>query len=498
MSLFQILLLFSSLILAFIIFYIIIPFLKIKSYQAKGFNTFFYPILGEIKIWLNGFNNRGDTFAFIKEARQKYPEHKVQITNLNNKTLILLRDTQYAKDFFINPQNYKKDGITNFLKPLVGGGGLVMYEGEAWKKHRKIISNSFHYESLRSNISVVQNTTKEFFDKLTPEELQSYQVIPKIQDITGEVVGRIFFGEHLASYTLEGKPLTEVIAKLISDITVTALSPLSVMFGETMLKYPVLPVYWRLRQRIDRFREVCFQIVRDRKASKDKGNDLLASLLETQNSPDIENRFSDKDIVDEFITFFVAGMDTTGHLISMTLYNLTRNSQYYEVLQKERDLLYNKDEKATVDALQKMDELHGILKETLRFHTPAVMLFYRVALKDHMVGDFPVKKGQWIKPEFMPLFHDEKNFENPEKFYPERWKEGAAKLDPYAFTPFSAGPRNCIGQHLAIAESKIIISEFLERFDYKVKDEKYQLKMIQRFLYEPFEELVFELKPKKK
>ena len=145
-----------------------------------------------------------------------------------------------------------------------------------------------------------------------------------------------------------------------------------------------------------------------------------------------------------------------------------------------------------------MDNLHGVLKETLRFYCPAVMPLYRVVVQDHMIGDLLVKKGQWIKPEFMPLFHDEKYFEKPEKFYPERWKEMGSKLDPYAFTPFSAGPRNCIGQHLAIIESKIIVSEFLERFDYKLKDENYQLRMIQRFLYEPFEELVFELKPKVK
>lgn len=149
-----------------------------------------------------------------------------------------------------------------------------------------------------------------------------------------------------------------------------------------------------------------------------------------------------------------------------------------------------------MDTLQKMDELNGVLKETFRFHAPAVHTFYRVALKDHMLGDLPVKKGEWVKPEFMAMFHDEKNYEKPEVFDPQRWKDKSKKVDPYAFTPFSAGPRNCIGQHLAMAESKVIISEFLERFDYKMKNEKYEMKMIQRFLYEPFEEMVFELKPK--
>ncbi len=500
MSLLQIILLFGSLIFAFILFYIIVPYKNIQSYRSKGFNTFFFPILGEIKVWLDTFNSRGDTFAKTKESRREFPGQKVAITNLANKTLILIRDPQYAKDFFINPQNYKKVGVSNFLRPLVGYGGLVLSEGETWKRHRKIISNSFHYESLRTNLSVVQGTTKEFFNKLTPEDYKNYTVIPKIQEITGEVVGRIFFGEHLASYTLDGKPLTGFLAEFMSELTLAAFHPLSVMFEDKMLKYPILPSYRRLKNKIDRFRALCFQIVKDRKASEYKGKDLLASLLETQNSPDVENRLSDADIVNEFITFFVAGMDTTGHLISMTLYILTKHPEYYAILQKERDELYNTEEQVTADTLQKMDELHGVLKDALRFYTPAVMVFYRMALKDHTLGgDFPVKKGQWLKTEFMSMFHDEKHFEKPEVFDPKRWIEGNdKKLDPYAWTPFSAGPRNCIGQHLAIAESKVIISEFLERFDYKMKNEKYELKMIQRFLYEPFEEMVFELKPKVK
>ena len=499
MTFFQIILLFSTLLLALIFYYIILPYKRIKAYNSRGFNTYFFPILGEFKTWIDNFNSKGDSFSKTKESRQKFPDQKVAIMNLGNKTLILIRDPQYAKDFFINPQNYQKTGVTNFTRPLVGNGGLVLYEGETWKRYRKIISSSFHYESLRTNISTIQSTTKEFFDKLTPEDYKNYTVIPKIQEITGEVVARIFFGENLAKFVIDGKPMTTYAAEMGTDLVVAAFNPLSVIFEDKLLKYPILPSYRRLRNKIDRFRSLCLEIVKDRKASDYKGKDLLASLLETQNSPDVESRLTDTDIVNEFITFFIAGMDTTGHLVSMALYNLTQYPEYYEILQKERDSLYNKEKEVTLDTLQKMDEVNGLLKETLRFHAPAVHTFYRVALKDHMLGDLPVKKGEWVKPEFMAMFFDENNYEKAELFNPSRWKEGNhKKIDPYAFTPFSAGPRNCIGQYLAMAESKIILSEFLERFDYKMKNEKYELKMIQRFLYEPFEEMVFELKPKVK
>jgi len=128
-------------------------------------------------------------------------------------------------------------------------------------------------------------------------------------------------------------------------------------------------------------------------------------------------------------------------------------------------------------------------------YSPAPFTFLRVALVDHKIGEFEVKKGTWVKPNFMTILNDKRHFSQPEKFNPSWWRENVGKLDPYAFTPFSAGPRNCIGQHLAIVESKIIIAEFLKKFDFKLTD-WYKLKMQMRFLDEPSEELILELAPK--
>jgi len=481
--------------IALIVFLVILPMKDIHSYKAKGYVTSFFPILGELYHWKKNIETKGDVFATAKEFTKHCPDQKVQVSNFGTKTLITLMDPQYIKEFLLKPNLYEKTGVTHFSKPLVNGGGLVMSEGDVWKRHRKIISNSFHYESLKANIATIRNTTLEFLNKTTPEELKNYSVINKIQEITGEIVGRIFFGQNLNSYTLEGKPLTLILANLVADMTLAALMPLSLILGEKALKYPILKTYRDLNRRIREFRAVCLKMVQDRKKSGQQGHDLLASLLATQDSPDPEQRLSDKEIVDEFITFFVAGMDTTGHLIGMTLYNLVKHPEHHEKLNQEIKEKYDQDEVLTTDTLQSMDELHNVLKETLRMYTPAPMTFFRVALQDHKIGELEVKKGTYLRPMFISVFHDERHFSKPEQFDPSRWRDNTGKLDSYAFTPFSAGPRNCIGQHLAIVESKIIVAEFLKKFDFKLK-EGYKLKMQMRFLYEPTDELMFELIPK--
>jgi len=433
-------------------------------------------------------------FAWTKESSLKDPDQKVMITNFNSTILVLIRDPQYAKGFFAKPHLYKKSGNADILKPLADGG-LVMLEGEAWKRHRKIISNSFHYESLRAHISIVKKTVKEFFDKLTAEDLKSYSALDKLQEITGEVVGRVFFGEKLGDYTHEGHSLTVARTHLVADLMDVCMSPLAVFFGKYALEYPITPRFKTLKRGIDSIRQLCFQIVQDRKESSPESHDLLASLLETQKLSDPELWFAVIEIVDEFITFFVAGMDTTGHLCTMILYDLLPHPENLKTLEQERNETYNKEDTVTVDTLQAMNELYSVIKETMRAHSPAAWPFYRVALVDHKIGEFAVKKGTWIRVELLALSHHRKYHQSPEDYNPGRWKE-TARIDPYAFVPFAAGPRNCIGQHLAIAETKVIISEFLERFDYKVKD-GYELRMSQKFLYEPADEMIFELKSKR-
>ena len=110
--------------------------------------------------------------------------------------------------------------------------------------------------------------------------------------------------------------------------------------------------------------------------------------------------------------------------------------------------------------------------------------------------DLQIKKGDIVRADLFSSYFNEKYFDRPFEFDPRRfYDENKPKLGSHVFIPFSAGPRNCIGQHLAIIEVKLIISEFLERFEFKMKD-GYQLKMISRFTYEPVEKVLFDLKRK--
>lgn len=135
-------------------------------------------------------------------------------------------------------------------------------------------------------------------------------------------------------------------------------------------------------------------------------------------------------------------MDTTGHLAGMIVYYLTQYKDIYATLKKEID--ENTDESA--NGLAHLPYLNAVIKEALRYYGPANFIFDRVAIKDHELGGIPIKKGTIVTPYFASIHRNGKYFENPHTFDPSRWLGNKAKDIPnYAYIPFSAGARNCIG-----------------------------------------------------
>ena len=478
-------------IILFIVLFTFLPIWRMRGYKKEGVIDSFFPVFGTFKSMVKDLQEKNDCMASSKEFSKEHPDAKVFVTNFKSQPLVLLRDTQYIKEFLLNPQNYEKSSTAKALLPLMGTG-LLLAEGETWKHHRKVISNVFHNEFFKSHTQVIQAITRESLDGISPEHYQGFKAINKMQEITGEIVGRLFFGKDLSKYTFENKSLTLALAGLIAEMTSQSKEPLSLFLGTGVMKMSMFPTYVNTQRRAREYRDVCMKIIKDRKDQSSDEKDLLSSLLAIQGSANSEQTFTDEDIVNAFINFFAAGMDTTGHLIGMTLYGIAQHPDYVEELKRERDSTYNKDKALTLDTLQSMDTVHALLKETMRFYTPLPALITRVATKNHKLIDLDIKKGDLVRPEFISPFFNEKFFENPQQFDLNRWKNFDAKIDPYVFIPFSAGPRSCIGQHLAIVEAKIIVSEFLERFKF-VLSKDFTLQMTSRSLYEPIDDILLDL-----
>ena len=141
------------------------------------------------------------------------------------------------------------------------------------------------------------------------------------------------------------------------------------------------------------------------------------------------------------------------------------------------------DQDWTPSNIKKLIFLEACLKETMRMFGPVTSLFVREATSDHMFKGVLVRKGTLLNVSLHSSHYSPKYFQEPLKFVPERWLDEKQTLaHPFVFVPFSAGTRNCIGQHLSSIEAKILIGKFFLRYKFRI-DEPVRLKL--QFLVSP-------------
>ena len=436
----------------------------------------------------NPFENN-ELYKYVLE----HPTLRFTANNFAHRVMVTLQDKALITEFYKNGKCYRKLPRKSFLRTEYTQYGLSNVEGDEWKFQRKVISEIFHFENLIKTLPIMEETVKEFLEAIKFEgNSVKINVIDEFHKITGEIIGRTFFGESLNSYKLFGKPLTLALAeylagansKLRSNIGYQIFGSLALLWSSKVREY---------RREALEIGEISRKIVREsiEKLEKnppktDSGRKGLLQILWEKSKT--EASLNERELVANFIVFFIAGMDTTGHTVAMVVYFL---SQYPEVKNKViQEIEKNWDGKSELNsaALQRLEYLQATIDETLRMSTPAAGTFPREALQDHYLNDIHIKKGTIVFPFFIPSMFNRDLYTDVGVFRPERFIKGDPAYerpsDPFAYIPFSAGARNCIGQHMAIMEAKIILCHFLKMYDFEL-EKGYKLEMVQRFLLEP-------------
>ncbi|EPB77297.1 unspecific monooxygenase [Ancylostoma ceylanicum] len=193
----------------------------------------------------------------------------------------------------------------------------------------------------------------------------------------------------------------------------------------------------------------------------DKKKAFLDLLLDVQ----AEGNLSYEDIREEVDTFMFEGHDTTSSSMGWTLWFLAHNPKCQKKVQEEMDEIFgSSDRSCTSDDLKQMKYLEKCIKESLRLRPP-VPNFTRKVENDIEIDGTTLPKGCSIMVSPYMIHSNPTVYENPSEFDPERFsEENIQKRHPYAYIPFSAGPRNCIGQKFAMLEEKTVLSWFFRRY----------------------------------
>jgi len=407
---------------------------------------------------------------------------------------IQLFDTDLIKQFMSKETltTIKDMSVFGTLSPMMLNG-LVFTEGEHWKRQRKLLSQVFHFDYMNNSIPSICEATRKWIDRNCQSSSSVIDVSKEFKMYTSAVLWRIFFGEESFA---ENQNAAEIIEAILGNVSTSISQALSIW------NFLIGPKFFKLGLRlVDRQHQRQSVIVKNAiysKLEKLKANmtdkskvkqDFTTTITTTTNTAasaknlielllEQAEGLSDMEITAQIFTFFVVGTDTTSELLAISQYLLATHPEVQSKLREEVLAHIGKIETIKYEHFAKMEYLNAVIKEALRFGGPTPGLLGRVATQDFILGDLKVKKGMVINPQFLGAGHSPRYFKRPEQFIPERWieKSDLGAIDSSIFLPFSAGSRKCIGEQLALIESKIILSELVRQFNIGIKT-PYELRM---------------------
>jgi cytochrome P450 len=356
-----------------------------------------------------------------------------------------------------NSENYHKSEIQVKRMGHFLGKGLLTSHGEVWRTQRRLIQKGFDRKQLDVLSSIMQDSLAESlrgFDRQA--RLGPVDIYPHLMKITFEMVGKSLFGARLKEEDIGiiSRTISVVQEFMVRQTIQPYLNPWFSVSGE-------LRRHEEMRARAD---GILLEYIR-RRRQEAPGHDLLQILMDARYSDG--HGMSDELVLSESMQLLVAGHETSSNALSWILYLLSSRPDCLERLRQEFDSVLGGAPLSYSD-VPKFEFAVQVIQEALRLYPPFWMVD-RMALADDQVGDLAIPKGSTVVVFIYGVHHSPQHWENPESFNPERFTKANEKLHrPFAFLPFGAGPRGCIGGNYATLQILMILSVLLRKYDLRL------------------------------
>ncbi|XP_078404874.1 cytochrome P450 4V2-like [Cetorhinus maximus] len=454
-----------------------------------------YPILGNALL----FKPSGeDFFLQLIEYTAKCRDEPLMKLWLGPQPFIVLFHAETVEVVLSSSKQLDKSYAYKFLHPWLGTG-LLTSTGNKWRARRKLITPTFHFTILMEFLDVMNEQTNILLEKW--EKKVGKGPFNCFNDITLcalDIICETAMDKKVYAQSNSDSEYIRAIYKMSDLIHRRQKMPwfwpdfLFNTFGDGKEHDEALKILHTFTEKVIEERSCKTENAEEFNHSdsdsnswrKKKRKAFLDMILSATDEGG--NKLSQQDIREEVDTFMFEGHDTTAASINWTLYLLGSHPDALKKVHEELDEVFgNSDRPATMEDLKNLQFLQCIIKESLRLF-PSVPIFGRTLLEECHVGGFKVPEG--VNALIIPyaLHRDPRYFPDPEEFRPERFShENSSKMNPYAFIPFSAGIRNCIGQKFALLEEKVILSSVLRRFHVEAKQSRDELHIVGELILRP-------------
>lgn len=386
--------------------------------------------------------------------------------NFLHRAVVLVTSPEGVKEFLMSPK-YTKDWFYNRLFSMFGvrfmGKGLLTdRDYDHWHKQRRIMDPAFSRTYLIGMMAPFNEKAEDLVEKLGEKadgntEVGMHDLLCRV---TLDVISKVAFGMDLNSLEDDQTPFPRAISLVMRGL-VEMRNPF-IKFSLEKQKY-----IKDTQESIRLLRKTGRECIERRRKAIEDGDDIPVDILTQILKGEAQEGDCDmEDLLDNFVTFFIAGQETTANQLSFTVIELARNPDILKKAQDEVDEVLGSKRDLEYDDLGKLQYLSQVLKESLRLYPTAPGTSR--ALEEEIVIEgvrIPAKTSLMFNSYIMgrmEQFYPDPHVFNPDRFHPDSPK-------PYfCYFPFSLGSRSCIGQVFAQMEAKVVMAKLLQRFEFEL------------------------------
>lgn len=382
---------------------------------------------------------------------------------LGLKTRYLFSHPDLAEDVLVK----HTDRFTKVYDPrrpsglaLVLGTGLVTASGDVWKRHRRIIQPIFHRARIATMVDRMAQVGEQRMAGWATEEGQSVDIAAEMRQLTLEVISHTMFSTSMAQH----------IDRIIHALQVSS------QYAIESDSNPLFLPLWMPTSRNRAFRsairsmdELVYGLLARRRQSGEMHGDLLDVLLHARDDETGEG-LTDQELRDEILTIFAAGHSTTANALSWTWYLLATHPDARARFHEEVDRVLQGRTPSAED-LEHLPYTRAIFEESLRLY-PTIPLIPRQVMTPTTVHGVSLPQGARVLISLYNLHRHPNFWPHPDQFLPERWLGSDRPCARYAYLPFGAGPRACVGLHFASVEGLLLLALIGRCYDLQLAQDR--------------------------
>ncbi|MEM7584140.1 MAG: cytochrome P450 [Acidobacteriota bacterium] len=353
-------------------------------------------------------------------------------------------------------RNYDKRLPSYSRMKVLLGEGLLTSEGEHWRKHRRIAQPAFSRGRLVPFGEVMVGAAEELSPALTAAAASGEPIDTHVEMMRLTL--------QIASETLVGTDVRSEAAAIGSALN-------AVLEGFNDRLYRIFPLpewvptpanrrFFGAKRTLD---QLVLEIIDARRRSSEPRDDLLGRLVSARDEETGE-AMDDQQLRDEVMTLLMAGHETTANALTWTWLLLAQHPHVADRLRNELDEVLG-GRTPQHDDLSRLPFTKAVIDESMRLYPPA-WIVERRAIADDVVGDYRIPARSVVFASAWVTHRHPQFWDDPEAFRPERFLPDAPRLEHrFAYFPFGAGPRVCIGGSFALLEARLVLATLAQRFE---------------------------------